>query len=160
MTRLGLIPLLRRLSPARLATALVAFSCMAAGAAQAIEFRSLTEAAILYDAPSTEGKRLFILRPGTPVEIVITVDQWIKVREPGGSLSWLERRVLAKRRTLLVTTDRAAIRREAREDAPLSFEAARNVVLELVEPPTLGWVKVRHADGLEGFIRASEVWGL
>ena len=154
------MPLLRRKLLPSLATTLLAFSGLTAGAAQAIEFRSLTEAAIVYDAPSTEGRRLFILRPGTPVEIVVTLDQWIKVREPSGSLSWIERRVLAKRRTLLVTAERAAIRREARDDAPLSFEAARNVVVELIEAPTLGWAKVRHADGLEGYIRASDVWGL
>ena len=154
------MPLLRRSLLPRLATTLLAFSAVTAGAAQAIEFRSLTEAAIVYDTPSAEGRRLFILRPGTPVEIVVTLDQWIKVREPSGSLSWIERRVLAKRRTLLVTAERAAIRREARDDAPLSFEAARNVVVELIEAPTLGWAKVRHADGLEGYIRASDVWGL
>ena len=154
------MPFLRRSLLPSLAATLLAFSAVMAGAAQAIEFRSLTEAAIVYDAPSTEGRRLFILRPGTPVEIVVTLDQWIKVREPSGSLSWIERRVLAKRRTLLVTAERAAIRREARDDAPLSFEAARNVVVELIEAPTLGWARVRHADGLEGYIRASDVWGL
>ena len=154
------MPLLRRKLLPSLATTLLAFSGLTAGAAQAIEFRSLTEAAIVYDTPSAEGRRLFILRPGTPVEIVVTLDQWIKVREPSGSLSWIERRVLAKRRTLLVTAERAAIRREARDDAPLSFEAARNVVVELIETPTLGWARVRHADGLEGYIRASDVWGL
>ena len=154
------MPLLRRKLLPSLAATLLAFSAVMAGAAQAIEFRSLTEAAIVYDTPSTEGRRLFILRPGTPVEIVVTLDQWIKVREPSGSLSWIERRVLAKRRTLLVTAERAAIRREARDDAALSFEAARNVVVELIETPTLGWARVRHADGLEGYIRASDVWGL
>ena len=64
------MPLLRRKLLPSLATTLLAFSGLTAGAAQAIEFRSLTEAAIVYDAPSTEGRRLFILRPGTPVEIV------------------------------------------------------------------------------------------
>ena len=144
----------------RLATMLVAVAGAMTGPAQAIEFRSVTEPAIVYDTPSDQGKRLLILRPGTPVEVVVTLDKWIKVREPGGSLNWVERRVLANRRTLIVTAARAAIRREARDDAPLSFEATRNVVLELAEPPAQGWVKVRHADGLTGFIRVSEVWGL
>ncbi|ENO90420.1 SH3 domain-containing protein [Thauera linaloolentis] len=151
---------LRRISLPRLATMLVALAGAAAGPAQAIEFRSLTEPAILYDAPSEQGRRLFILRPGTPVEVVVTLDKWIKVREPGGSLNWVERRVLANRRTVLVTAERASIRREAHDGAPLSFEATRNVVLGLVEPPSLGWAKVRHTDGLEGYVRVSEVWGL
>jgi len=36
----------------------------------------------------------------------------------------------------------------------------RNVVLQLIEPAALGWARVRHAEGLEGYVRASEVWGL
>ncbi len=148
----------------RLKTApvLAALAVLSAGApaAHAIEFRSVGEPAILYDAPSDKGKRLFILRAGTPVEIVVTLDKWIKVREPGGSINWVERRVLASRRTLLVAADRAVVRREPRDDAPARFEAVRNVVLELAEPPTQGWVKVRHGDGSEGYLRAHEVWGL
>jgi SH3-like domain-containing protein len=153
---------MKRLRPRALPrlAAMLAALAGAAGPAQAIEFRSLAEPAILYDAPSEQGKRLFILRPGTPVEIVVTLDKWIKVREPGGSLNWVERRVLANLRTVLVTAERASIRREARDDAPLSFEATRNVVLKLIEAPTLGWAKVRHADGPEGYIRVSEIWGL
>ena len=128
--------------------------------AQAVEYRTVESATVLYDAPSVKGAKLFVVRRGTPVEVVVTLDKWIKVREPGGSLNWVERRVLANRRTVLVTAERAAVRREARDDAPLSFEAARNVVLELAEPPSLGWVKVRHADGLIGYIRAGDIWGL
>lgn len=164
MTSLKVMKRLRHAALPRLAVLLATVACTAAGSAQAIaqgiQFRSLTESAIMYDTPSAQGKRLFILRPGTPVEVVVSLDQWVKVREPGGSLNWVERRVLANRRTLLVTAQRASIRREAREGAALSFEVTRNVVLELAESPAQGWVKVRHADGLEGYIRASEVWGL
>lgn len=149
-----------RLKTASVAAALAVLCATAVPAAHAIEFRSITEPAILYDAPSDKGKRLFILRTGTPVEIVVTLDKWIKVREPGGSLNWVERRVLANRRTLLVLADRVVIRSEPRDEAAPRFEAVRNVVLELAEPPTQGWVKVRHGDGSEGFLRASEVWGL
>ncbi len=153
---------LRRSIQPRSIAMLAALASIAAGPAlaQAIEFRSLTEQAILYDTPSEQGKRLLFLRSGTPVEIVVRVDKWVKVREPGGSLSWLESRVLANRRTVLVTAERAAIRREARDDAAPSFEAVRNVVLDLVEPPSLGWARVRHRDGEEGYIRINEVWGL
>ena len=153
---------LRRSMLPRLITMLALLAGVVAGPvlAQAIEFRSLTEQAILYDPPSEQGKRLFILRSGTPVEVVVRLDKWVKVREPGGSLNWLESRVLSNRRTVLVTAERAVIRREARDDAAPSFEAVRNVVLHLVEAPSLGWAKVRHRDGDEGYIRINEVWGL
>jgi hypothetical protein len=34
------------------------------------------------------------------------------------------------------------------------------VVLEVVEAPADGWVKVRHRDGQTGFARLSHVWGV
>ncbi len=128
--------------------------------AQGIEFRSAGAATVVRDAPSPQGRALFMLRPGTPVEVVIAQDGWLRVRESGGTLSWVERSALGTRRTVMITVERATIRRAPREDAPPSFEAVRNVVLELLEPPALGWARVRHTDGLEGFVRAAEVWGL
>ena len=43
--------------------------CVASLAAQALEFRSVdAEAAVLYDAPSAQAKKLFILSRHYPVE--------------------------------------------------------------------------------------------
>lgn len=148
-------------SPGPLALAVVML-CAVSGpvAAQAIEYRSAGNVLIVRDAPSSEGRQLFRLLPGTPVEIVVSQDGWVRVRDPEGALNWVERQALSTRRTVLVTAERAVIRREPRETAAPAFEATRRVVLELAEPPTLGWARVRHAQGLEGYVRASEVWGL
>jgi len=147
--------------PGHLALAVVVL-CAASGpvAAQAIEYRSAGSALIVRDAPSAEGRQLFSLRAGTPVEIVVTQNGWARVRDPEGALNWVEQQALSTRRTVIVTSERATIRREPRDSASPAFEAARSVVLDLVEPPTLGWARVRHAQGLEGYVRASEVWGL
>jgi hypothetical protein len=47
------------------------------------------------------------------------------------------------------------------------FRAEPNVLLELAEPATSpsttsapGWVRVRHRDGVSGFVRISQVFGL
>ena len=50
--------------------------------------------------------------------------------------------------------------REASDDAPLVFEAQKGVALEFVEAGAAGWAKVRHRDGVAGYVRASQVWGL
>lgn len=147
----------RRLSPAALPGLLLAFA--AAGAA-ASDYRSLAEPAILYDAPSKQGKALFVIQRYTPVETVVNIDRWVKVREPGGSLLWLERRQLSDKRTLIITAPRADIRQKPDPLAPLAFEAIKDVVLELSEAPADGWVKVKHRDGTGGFIRVNQVWGL
>ena len=46
------------------------------------------------------------------------------------------------------------------EKSALSFEAERDVILELLEAAPGGWVKVRHRDGQSGFLKTPQVWGL
>jgi len=128
--------------------------------AYGIEYRSVKEPAILFDAPSEKGKRLFIVTPGTPVEVVVSLDKWVKVREPGGAISWIERRALGDQRTVMVVATRTAARQRAAASAPVAFEVIKDVVLELTGPPSDGWVPVRHKDGASGFLRVTEVWGL
>ena len=154
--RITAIPL-----PGRFGLAVVVL-CAASGslAAQGIDYRSAGPSLITRDAPSPQGRQLFRLRPGTPVEIIVTQDGWARVREPGGALNWVEQSALSNRRTVIVTAERATIRREPQSTAAPAFEATRNVVLEVVGPPALGWARVRHGQGLEGYIHASEVWGL
>jgi SH3-like domain-containing protein len=128
----------------------------------AFDFGSVTRDAVLFENSSQNARKLAILRPGTPVEIVVTSPdlRWIKVRDPSGALSWIEGNAVGKQRTVLVTVDQAAVRREAKADSPIVFEAIRDVVLEFVSLERGGWVKVRHVDGESGFVRSSEVWGL
>lgn len=133
---------------------------LAGGSAMALEYRSVGAPAILYDAPSEQGKRLYVIARLTPVEVVVSLDKWVKVRDMGGGLAWIERGRLSDRRTLQVSAARAAVRQQPEDAAPAVFEAARDLVVDLAEPPAGGWVKVRHKDGLSGFIRVTDVWGL
>jgi SH3-like domain-containing protein len=139
----------------RLAFALL----LAAGAAAALDYRSVAEVAVLYDAPSQKAKPLFVIAAGTPVEAVVTLDAWVKVRDMGGDLAWIERRQLAEQRTLQVRAERAQVRAAAEESASVVFSAEPNVLLELLEPGPAGWLKVRHRDGQQGFVKTAQVWG-
>lgn len=133
---------------------------LGAGAAHALDYRSVSEAAVLFDAPSQKAKPLFVIAPGTPVEVIVSLDAWVKVRDQKGDLAWIERRQLADKRTLQVRAGGAQIRGEAGDNAKLAFEAETDVVLEFLEPGPAGWAKVRHRDGAQGFVKASQVWGL
>lgn len=133
---------------------------LASGAAMALDYRSVAEATALYDAPSQKAKPLFAIAAGTPVEAVVLLDAWAKVRDSKGDLAWIERRMLSERRMLQVRGERAQIRARAEDAAPLKFEAETDVVLELLEQPGNGWAKVRHRDGQEGFVKLAQVWGL
>lgn len=143
----------------------LALACtLAATTAVAAEFRATSEVVVLYDAPSVKGKPLFVLGRDYPLEVIVTLESWLKVRDAGGTVAWVERKALADRRTLVVRTPVAEILANADASAPLVFKAEQNVLLELVDQgqavATPGWVKVRHRDGQTGFVRIGQVWGL
>lgn len=126
----------------------------------AIEFRSVDAGAVLYDSPSVKGKPLFVIRRHTPVEAVVSLEGWTKVRDAEGGLAWIEKKHLVEQRTVQVVADRAQVRSEAADSAPLAFEAEKGVALELLEAGLAGWARVRHRDGQTGFVRGNQVWGL
>ena len=129
--------------------------------ASAIEYRSVTAAkAVLYDAPSAQGKKLFVVSQGYPVEVIVNLGDWLKVRDNHGSLTWVEAKQLATKRTVLVTQPQVEMRQAADASSPLISRLEKDVVLDLVEPAGNGWIKVKHRDGLVGYISAASVWGL
>ena len=138
----------------------VALLFFLAAGAQAAEFRAVQDnAAVLYDAPSRASKPLFVVQRYYPLEVIITLDAWIKVRDHAGALSWIEKKSLSEKRMVMVTGASAEARQRPDEGAAVAFSAAQNVVLELVEVAPNGWLRVRHADGATGFVRAAQVWG-
>lgn len=142
--------------------AVIAAALVATGIdmAPALEFRSVSDsAAILYDAPSVKGKRLYVIGRGYPVEVVVAVEGWVKVRDASGELAWVESRLLTDRRTVMVKVALAQIYESADERSAIVFQAQQNVILDVVEPAAGNWLRVRHRDGQAGFIRAAQVWG-
>lgn len=131
------------------------------GMASALDYRSVSgPKAVLYDAPSVQGKKLYILGQGYPVEVIVNLGEWLKVRDGYGSLSWVEAKQLESKRTVLVTQPQAEVRWAADPAASITFRLEKDVVLDLLESGNNGWVKVRHRDGLSGYVLSSSVWGL
>ena len=133
---------------------------LAATGANAAEFRSVQEnAAVLYDAPSRAATPLFVVQRNYPLEVIVNLDAWVKVRDQAGALSWIEKKSLGERRTLLVTGVSVEVRARPEDAAPVVFSAAQNVTFDLLEVAPGGWLRVRHADGATGYVRAAQVWG-
>ena len=128
--------------------------------AAAVEFRALGDRpAVLYDAPSVRADRLFVASRNYPFEVLVKLDQWTKVRDANGEVAWVENKALGDRRTVIVTVPLADVRAAPNAQAALVFEAYKQVLLEILEAPAEGWVRVRHRDGQQGFIRLAHVWG-
>jgi SH3-like domain-containing protein len=134
---------------------------LAAGASSAFDFKSIGAApAILYDAPSPKGSKLFIAPAGMPVEVVLSYGDWVKVRDVSGELAWTEAKALSARRNVIVRNANVKVYASPDESAPAVMIADKGVLLELVDPQVSTWVKVRHKDGTAGFVKASDIWGI
>lgn len=149
----------------------VAVACMlgtAAGFVAAADYRVTGEpATILYDAPSAKSRPLFVYGREVPMEVLVNVEGWTKVRDLNGSIGWVASKGLSEKRSLQVRVPLADVRANPDESAPLVFRAEQNVLLELAEGATSpattatpGWVRVRHRDGQIGFVRVPQVFGL
>lgn len=129
-------------------------------AAWATEFRSVAaDAAVLYDAPSTKARKLFILGRGYPVEVLVVLEGWLKVRDAAGELAWAEAKDLSPLRMLMVKVPRADVRQAPDEKAPVAFQADQDVLFELLDMAG-NFARVRHSDGATGYVRVTQVWGL
>lgn len=138
---------------------LLALLCSAA-LAHAVDYVSVGEgSAILYDAPSLKAKKLFVVNRYMPFEQVVTLDNWVKVRDRSGGLYWIEKRVLSTKRYVFVLPPLADVRAEPDSGSPSVFQARQQVALERLESTGTGWVKVRHQDGEVGYVRSTDVWG-
>lgn len=129
--------------------------------ALALEFKSVANhKAVLYDAPSASAKKILILGQYYPLEVIVNLGDWIKVRDAQGAISWIEAKNLGAKRTAMVVVNNAQIRAEANASSPLLATLDKDVVLEIADAKlSSGWLKVKHRDGVTGFILVTTIWG-
>lgn len=127
----------------------------------ALEFKSVVNhKTVLYDAPSASAKKILILGQYYPLEVIVNLGDWIKVRDAQGAISWIEAKNLGAKRTVMVVVNNAEIRAEASAASALLATLDKDVVLEIADAKlSSGWLKVKHRDGVTGFILVTSVWG-
>ena len=132
----------------------------AAGSAQALDYASVAgSTAVLYDAPSSKARKMFVVSRYTPLEMVVSLKDWVKVRDSSGALAWIARSALSNKRFVVVTAALADVRQAADSSSALVFRVQQKVALEWLADNGMGWIKVRHQGGMTGYIKANEVWG-
>ncbi|MDA8110776.1 MAG: SH3 domain-containing protein [Betaproteobacteria bacterium] len=148
----------RRARASRLLLA-AALACLPL-AARASDFRSVADsAAVLYDAPSTAANPLYVVSHDYPLEVIVNLESWAKVRDATGALSWIQKKDLTDQRTVLVTAASASVYARPDPTSPVAFVAVQNVVLELLESAPGGWLHVRLPGGPDGYVQIGAVWG-
>lgn len=127
-----------------------------------MQFLSIAEnAVVMYDAPSLKAEKLYVASLHLPVEAVVAVEGWIKVRDSSGSLAWVENKFLSQQQYVIVIVPLADIYQAPDDRSELVFQAQEGVVIEWLntDGDTPGWMKVRHRDGQVGYVKVGQVWG-
>ncbi|MBL8514790.1 MAG: hypothetical protein JNJ55_12440 [Betaproteobacteria bacterium] len=117
------------------------------------------KSAVSYDSPSRQGAKQFIYSRFHPLEVLVRVSGWTKVRDADGGVGWVENAAIGAKRFVMAQGGTAQVRATAQFTAPVAFEAERGVVLEVTGPVADGWLPVAHAGGQAGFVRINQVWG-
>ena len=151
MTRLRLLLLL--------AAVLGHGAAVAQMSTQLSDFRSTLDAAVMYDAPTLRAKKLFVVPRHYPVEVLVTIDHWVRVRDTAGDLAWMEAASRGDKRYVVALANGADLRDRPDEQALVVARARSGVILELLGAAAPGWLRVRHRDGTSGYVRLSKVWG-
>src|ERR1700690_4200658 len=112
----------------------------------AAEFPATADAAtLLYDPPSVKAKPLFTVGRDYPLEVIVNLEGWLKVRDATGTVAWVEKKAIGDKRTLVVNVPVAEVRANPDASAAVVFRAEQNVLLELVDPnyatATPGWAR-------------------
>ncbi|MCC6531420.1 MAG: hypothetical protein IT531_02630 [Burkholderiales bacterium] len=138
----------------------LALLALAAAVASGAEFRSTIDpATVLYDAPSSRSKPMFVLGRGYPMEVMVALEGWTKVRDSAGTIGWVEARALSSKRLVVVKPSVVEARSAPEEGAGVAFKAGQGVLLDWLETLPSGWTRVRHDEGGQGFVRTADLWG-
>ena len=118
--------------------------------------------AVLFEGPSKTTEKMYIVTEGYPLEVLVSLKDWKKVKDHNGKISWIESKNIHNERTVLITKDDAVIFNQANEKSHKLANVDKFVVLKLNSPILVGnWAQVKtQIEGLIGFINSSEVWGL
>jgi hypothetical protein len=75
-------------------------------------------------------------------------------------MAWTEAKLLSPKRMVVVRSANAKVRPTPDESGIPLMTADKGVLLELADPQVSQWVKVRHKDGIIGYIKAIDIWGI
>ena len=78
-------------------------------------------------APSAKARPQFVFGRDVPLEVLVSVEGWTKVRDVSGTIGWIANKSLAERRVLQVRVASADVRASPDDAAPLSFRASESV---------------------------------
>lgn len=112
----------------------------------------------LRSGPGENFGVLWELGSGYPLQVLQTKGQWVKVSDFEQDKGWVYKKLLASTAHFIVKKPKINMRRGPGRKYPIVGQAMYGVVFKTLEKRK-DWVKVRHENGLTGWVSRSLVWG-
>ncbi len=113
--------------------------------------------------PGTKNEVLWKMGSGFPLEVMKRSGEWVQVRDFEGSVGWVQKNTINKTPHLIVKANKGTdatinVRSEPDTKAKIVAQAKYGVVFQKLD--TKGtWVKVKHNQGVTGWVDAKLLWG-
>ena len=95
---------------------------------------------------------------GYPLKVVSRQGNWLKVTDYEADTGWIYKKLVAKTPHMIVKEKKTILRSSPGAKQRIVGDAERGVVLRTIKHKK-GWVQVKHASGLTGWVRRDSLWG-
>lgn len=138
------------------------FFCFVSSFANADFMSVKADQAFLHEAPSGSTKKVYIVTKGYPLEVIVSLKEWKKVKDHEGLINWIKTSDLSSKKTVLNLKNNNSIYLKPNSSSPLLANVNENVTLELLDTKKIDdWIKVYSKVGdIEGYIKVTNLWGI
>ncbi|NTV12641.1 MAG: SH3 domain-containing protein [Desulfobulbaceae bacterium] len=112
----------------------------------------------MHAAAGEKSPVLWILGIGYPLTVLDDQDDWLKVQDFAGDIGWVAAKLTNRQPHTIVKADLVDIRSGPSKRFKLVGRANKGVVFQTLKVKT-SWIKVKHQNGLTGWIARSQLWG-
>ena len=130
-------------------TWLVLFFSPPVSAAQTYSIQS--ETANIRSGPGTTFEVMWQVEKYYPISVIEKKGKWYQFRDFEGDTGWVHNSLLGKSRSVITVKDNCLVRSGPGQQNKARFMARRGVPFALLDRKG-NWLKVRHAEGLRGWI--------
>ena len=127
--------------------------------AWALDFVSTDRAAILYDAPASQANKVAVVSAGYPLEVLVRLQDWVKVRDATGAIEWIAADALGPQATVMVNVPQATVYAQPSAASQALFQVNQGVAFPLLGQSG-GWAQVKLPNGASGYLPLAALWGL
>lgn len=135
------------------------FFMLAVSSVEAISLVSVDgENVNMRSGPGSNYSVLWELGNGFPLQVLGEKGDWLKVADFEGDSGWIYSKLVTKKSHLIVKKKRINVRSGPGSRYRLVGKANYGVVFRTIKV-SKGWAKVKHENGLAGWVKRDLLWG-